>query len=79
EYTILQLAQTIQNMINPDVDIQFQPLPQDDPRRRQPDITRAKQFLAWEPTIPLQEGLKMTIDDFRARVASTQAPEALKL
>ena len=41
EYTILQLAQTIQQMVNPNVEVQYQPLPQDDPRRRQPDITKA--------------------------------------
>lgn len=79
EYTILQLAQTIQNMINPDVDIQFEPLPQDDPRRRQPDITRANQLLAWNPTIPLQEGLKLTIDDFRPRVSGHTTSEPVKL
>ncbi|MBD1909554.1 MULTISPECIES: UDP-glucuronic acid decarboxylase family protein [unclassified Leptolyngbya] len=68
EYTILQLAQTIQDMINPDVALKYEPLPQDDPRRRQPDITRARTWLGWEPTIPLREGLKLTIDDFRERL-----------
>ena len=68
EYTILQLAQTIQNMVNPESEVVFKPLPQDDPRRRQPDITRAKTWLGWEPTIPLQEGLKMTISDFSERI-----------
>ncbi|MBN3890459.1 MULTISPECIES: UDP-glucuronic acid decarboxylase family protein [unclassified Nostoc] len=70
EYTILQLAQTVQNMINPDAQIKFEALPSDDPRRRQPDITKAKTWLNWEPTIPLQEGLKLTIEDFRDRVQS---------
>lgn len=68
EYTILQLAQTIQDMINPGVALKFEPLPQDDPRRRQPDITRARNWLGWEPTIPLREGLQLTIDDFRERL-----------
>ncbi|MFW6264319.1 MAG: UDP-glucuronic acid decarboxylase family protein [Cyanobacteriota bacterium] len=68
EYTILQLAETIQEMINPEAKISFQPLPQDDPRQRQPDITRAKNHLGWEPTIPLREGLKLTIGDFRDRL-----------
>jgi len=68
EYTILQLAQTIQTMINPDAPVKFEPLPQDDPRRRQPDITRAKTWLGWEPTIPLHDGLQMTIEDFRERM-----------
>jgi UDP-glucuronate decarboxylase len=74
EYTILQLAETIQNMVNPDVAIQFKPLPQDDPQRRKPDITRAKTWLGWEPTIPLQEGLELTIADFRSRLNSTELP-----
>ncbi|MEH2350761.1 MAG: UDP-glucuronic acid decarboxylase family protein [Nostoc sp.] len=68
EYTILQLAQAVQNMINPDAKIKFEALPSDDPRRRQPDITKAKTWLNWEPTIPLQEGLKLTIEDFRDRI-----------
>lgn len=70
EYTILQLAQTVQNMINPDAQIKFEPLPSDDPRRRQPDITKARTWLNWEPTIALQEGLKLTIEDFRDRIQS---------
>lgn len=68
EYTILQLAQAVQQMVNPDVAIDFKPLPQDDPRRRKPDITRAKSHLGWQPTVPLQEGLKRTIEDFRDRI-----------
>ncbi|MEH1886054.1 MULTISPECIES: UDP-glucuronic acid decarboxylase family protein [unclassified Nostoc] len=68
EYTILQLAQAVQNMIDPDAKIKFEALPSDDPRRRQPDITKAKTWLNWEPTIPLQEGLKLTIEDFRDRI-----------
>lgn len=72
EYTILQLAQTVQNMVNPDVKIKFEPLPSDDPRRRRPDITKAKSLLNWEPTVPLQEGLKQTIEDFRERVKTTE-------
>lgn len=68
EYTILELAQAVQNQINPDAEIQFEPLPSDDPRRRRPDITKAKTLLNWEPTIPLQQGLKLTIEDFRNRI-----------
>ncbi|MBC6420736.1 MAG: GDP-mannose 4,6-dehydratase [Hormoscilla sp. SP12CHS1] len=69
EYSILELAHKIQAMINPEAEIIFKPLPQDDPRQRQPDITRAKRWLGWEPTIPLAEGLKRTIDDFRDRLS----------
>ena len=70
EYSILELAQTVQRMVNPDAEIVFKPLPQDDPRQRQPDITRAKTWLGWEPTIPLKEGLKLTIEDFRDRIGN---------
>jgi len=69
EYTILELAQTIQSMINPGAEIQYEPLPQDDPKQRQPDITRAKTWLGWEPTIHLKEGLEKTIADFRDRLS----------
>jgi UDP-glucuronate decarboxylase len=68
EYTILQLAQTIQDMVNPDAQLVYKPLPQDDPKQRQPDITKAKTYLGWEPTIPLRDGLKLTIEDFRDRI-----------
>jgi UDP-glucuronate decarboxylase len=76
EYTILELAKTIQDMVNPEVSLKFEPLPQDDPRRRKPDITLAKQLLNWEPSVPLQEGLSRTIADFRQRLASDVAPSA---
>ena len=68
EYTILELAKTIQEMVNPNAELVYKPLPQDDPKQRQPDITRAKQWLGWEPTIPLEDGLKLTIADFRDRL-----------
>jgi UDP-glucuronate decarboxylase len=72
EYTILELAQAVQQKVNPGNDIIFKPLPQDDPRRRRPDITKAKTLLGWQPTVPLQEGLKLTIDDFRERLSSSE-------
>jgi UDP-glucuronate decarboxylase len=68
EYTILQLAQTVQSMVNPDAELIYKPLPADDPKQRKPDITLARNYLDWEPTIPLQEGLKLTIEDFRKRM-----------
>jgi UDP-glucuronate decarboxylase len=72
EYTILELAQAVQKMVNPGAEIIFKPLPQDDPQRRRPDITKAKSLLGWQPTVPLQEGLKITVEDFRNRVASVE-------
>ncbi|MFK8182277.1 MAG: UDP-glucuronic acid decarboxylase family protein [Phormidesmis sp.] len=70
EYTILQLAETIQKMVNPNVSVQYKPLPLDDPKRRKPDITKAKQLLGWEPSVQLQAGLEKTIADFRDRMAA---------
>ena len=72
EYTILQLAETVRQMVNPSLEIQFKPLPQDDPRRRQPDITRAKSLLGWEPKVPLAEGLRLTIEDFKTRLTNSE-------
>ncbi|MBD1936424.1 UDP-glucuronic acid decarboxylase family protein [Microcoleus sp. FACHB-68] len=70
EYTILELAQKIQHMVNPEAEIIFKPLPEDDPKQRQPNITLAKTWLSWQPTVPLAEGLKLTVQDFRDRVTS---------
>ncbi|OWY68833.1 NAD-dependent dehydratase [cyanobacterium TDX16] len=72
EYTILELAEAVRNLVNPQAEIKFAPLPQDDPRRRRPDITRAKTWLGWEPTLPLSEGLKLTVEDFRQRLQQPQ-------
>jgi UDP-glucuronate decarboxylase len=68
EYTILQLAQNIRDRINPDREISFMPLPQDDPKQRKPDITRATTWLNWEPTVSLDRGLDSTIAEFRQRL-----------
>jgi UDP-glucuronate decarboxylase len=76
EYTILQLAKAVQEMVNPELEIDFRPLPQDDPRRRKPDITRARTWLNWQPTVPLREGLQLTIEDFRSRMTNV-APESM--
>lgn len=74
EYTILELAQLIQQMIDPSLEIKFEPLPQDDPRRRRPDITRAREWLGWQPTIPVKDGIQRTIEDFRARLTGVEPP-----
>jgi UDP-glucuronate decarboxylase len=73
EYTVLELAQKIQAMVNPNAEIQLKPLPLDDPRRRRPDITLAQKALHWNPTVPLTEGLNRTIGDFRSRVEGSSA------
>ncbi len=68
EMTILDLAEKIIALAGTDSNIQHEPLPVDDPKIRQPDITKAKKHLAWEPAISLEEGLLATIDDFRERL-----------
>jgi UDP-glucuronate decarboxylase len=66
EFTIRQLAELVLELTGSSSQIIYEPLPADDPTRRRPDITLAKQQLHWEPTIALREGLKQTIDWFRS-------------
>lgn len=67
EYTIKQLASTVQELVNPNNEVVYKDVPSDDPRRRRPDISKAKQYLNWEPKIDLKTGLQKTIDDFKQR------------
>jgi len=64
EFTILELAQLVREMTGARSEINYEPLPQDDPVRRRPDITRAVKLLGWKPEVQLREGLKKTIDYF---------------
>ena len=64
EFTIKELAEKVIAMTNSDSKISYQPLPHDDPKQRQPDITLAKNELNWEPKIKLEEGLVKTIEYF---------------
>lgn len=65
EYTISELAHKITQMIDTSSQIVFEDKPADDPDRRKPDITKAKQLLNWEPKVPLEEGLQKTIEYFK--------------
>jgi UDP-glucuronate decarboxylase len=65
EFSILQLAQIIIDLVGSDSELVFEPLPQDDPIQRRPDISKARQLLNWEPRIELEEGLDKTISYFR--------------
>ncbi len=70
EMTILEFANLIRARFGPEIELAFHPLPSDDPRIRQPDISKAKRILGWEPHVSLEEGLGITIDFFRAKMNS---------
>ena len=65
ELTILEFARRIQELTGSNREIVFEPLPEDDPRKRRPDITKAKKILSWEPKVSLEQGLKETVEYFR--------------
>ena len=69
EWTILECAKEVQSLIGSQSEILFQPLPQDDPKQRKPDITKARTLLGWEPKVPLREGLAKSLDYFKECVA----------
>ena len=66
EFTMNELAEKVIQLTGTSSQLLQQPLPQDDPKQRRPDITRAKRILNWEPSVPLEEGLKKTIEYFRS-------------
>jgi dTDP-glucose 4,6-dehydratase len=68
EMTVLQFAEEIKRLTGTNAPIDFRPLPEDDPKIRRPDITKARQILDWEPRVPLEEGLQKTIEYFRGVV-----------
>ena len=68
ELTIMEFARAVQRLVGTRVDIVSRPLPEDDPKVRKPDISRAKEILGWEPKVPFDEGMRRTIAWFRERV-----------
>jgi dTDP-glucose 4,6-dehydratase len=74
EMTIVEFAECIQKVSGARGAIVRMPLPEDDPKRRQPDITKATQLLGWEPKIPLEVGILETLEYFREKVATTATP-----
>jgi dTDP-glucose 4,6-dehydratase len=68
EFTILECAQAVLEVTGSKSELLFKPLPQDDPTRRKPDISKAKAILGWEPKISLREGLKLSLDFFKSKV-----------
>ena len=67
EITILELAELIRELTNSSSEIVFEELPKDDPPRRKPDITKAKEILGWEPKVELEEGLLKMIEWFKEK------------
>ena len=75
EMTILQFAELIQKQMKTDCEIEFQPLPQDDPKQRCPDISKAQRVLGWQPNVSLEEGLRQTILYFRTKELTARTPQ----
>ena len=65
QFTIIELAKKIKQIINPKLELIYRPLPEDDPLQRQPDIAKAIENLSWEPKINLEDGINLTIDWFK--------------
>ena len=73
EMTILEFAEKVIGITGARSQITFEDLPQDDPQVRQPDITKARELLGWEPAVDLDEGLRRTLDYFRQRIKIGEA------
>ncbi len=73
EMTILEFAEHIRALTGATVPLVHHPLPQDDPRQRQPDIAKARQLLDWEPRVSLEEGLRRTVEYFKRRIEAAPA------
>jgi len=69
EFTMLQLASEVVTLTGSSSKLDYKPLPQDDPRQRQPEISKARSLLGWQPVVPLRDGLSPTIEYFRRYVA----------
>jgi dTDP-glucose 4,6-dehydratase len=68
EMAVLEMAAAVRDAVGGNLEIVFEPLPEDDPQRRRPDITRARELLAWEPVVTVEEGLPITVEWFREKV-----------
>jgi dTDP-glucose 4,6-dehydratase len=73
EYSVRQVAEMILEISGSQSGIVFEPLPEDDPKQRRPDITRARETLGWEPRVPAKEGLKLTFEWFAQRLSPSEA------
>jgi dTDP-glucose 4,6-dehydratase len=66
ELTIRKFAEEIRRMTEAESALDFQPLPEDDPKQRKPDIAKARRILGWEPRVALADGIRLTVEYFRA-------------
>jgi dTDP-glucose 4,6-dehydratase len=69
EFTILECAQKILAVTGSKSKIRYEALPQDDPKQRRPDITKARTLLGWEPKVDLESGLRLSLNYFREAIA----------
>ncbi len=75
EFTMLELAEKVLRLSGSDSEIEYRPLPADDPVRRRPDISRAREVLNWQPAVSLEEGLERTIASFREVLGTPRQPK----
>jgi dTDP-glucose 4,6-dehydratase len=74
EFTILECAKAILEVTQSRSELRFEPLPQDDPTRRCPDITRAEKLLGWKPQVSLRAGLAKSLEFFQSKAQAQMAP-----
>lgn len=79
EFTMLELAKVVQETIDPNAQIVHKPNTEDDPHKRKPDISKAKELLGWEPKVALRNGLPMMVQDFRQRIFGDHKEESAKI
>ncbi|KAL1819597.1 UDP-glucuronic acid decarboxylase 1 [Daucus carota subsp. sativus] len=78
EFTMLELAQVVKEAIDPSAAIEFRENTADDPHKRKPDISKAKDLLNWEPKVPLREGLPLMVSDFQNRILNEEEGKGQK-
>jgi UDP-glucuronate decarboxylase len=79
EFTVAELARMVLELTGSRSTIEHRPLPQDDPRQRRPDISRARRSLGWEPVVALREGLERTISYFEAKLVESRAADPVRI
>jgi UDP-glucuronate decarboxylase len=77
EITVKQLGEEIFHLSGTEPRFEFRSLPEDDPRQRQPDISKAQDLLEWIPLVPLRQGLERTLEDFRSRLSQSKSETQL--